>query len=141
MRRWLRDFNEEALQPHGITCKAFTFGQTNANGDRDIDDSMALSTLVFALNEQEATILQLEPVLQRGHPSSSASPAARSPAIAMPHLPRIGRSTASRDPQTFWCASLAQGAHGELQPRPATGAADSLPVPRTIGLVPEPSLH
>ena len=67
MRRWLRDFNEEALQPHGITCKAFTFGQTNANGDRDIDDSMALSTLVFALNEQEATILQLEPVLQRGH--------------------------------------------------------------------------
>ena len=67
MRRWLRDFNEEALQPHGITCKAFTFGQTNANGDRDIDDSMALSTLVFALNEQEATILKLEPVLQRGH--------------------------------------------------------------------------
>ena len=64
---WLRDFNEEALQPHGITCKAFTFGQTNANGDRDIDDSMALSTLVFALNEQEATILKLEPVLQRGH--------------------------------------------------------------------------
>ena len=28
---------------------------------------MALSTLVFALNEQEATILKLEPVLQRGH--------------------------------------------------------------------------
>lgn len=66
MHKWLEDFNAE-LQPAGVRVKAFTFAQTAADGHRHADDGTALSVLAFSLDEEEALVLQLEPVLQTGH--------------------------------------------------------------------------
>lgn len=66
MHKWLNDFNEE-LQPAGVRVKAFTFAQTNADGHRHVDDGTALGVLAFSLDDEEAMVLEMEPVLQVGH--------------------------------------------------------------------------
>ena len=66
MHKWLDDFNAE-LQPAGVRVKAFTFAQTAADGHRHADDGTALSVLTFSLDEEEALVLEMEPVLQAGH--------------------------------------------------------------------------
>jgi hypothetical protein len=66
MHKWLDDFNME-LQPEGVQVKAFTFAQTAADGHRHADDATALSVLTFSLDEEEAIVLEMEPVLQAGH--------------------------------------------------------------------------
>ena len=66
MHRWLNEFNAE-LQPAGVRLKAFTFAQTDAHGHRHADDGTALSVLAFALDDEEASVLEMEPVLQAGH--------------------------------------------------------------------------
>ena len=66
MHNWLDDFNG-SLQPHGIRVKGFTLAQTDADGQRHHDDATALGVLVFALNDAEAQVLEMEPVLQAGH--------------------------------------------------------------------------
>jgi hypothetical protein len=48
-----------------VFVKAFTFKQTNADGNQNND--LALSSLVFALTAEETRVLQMEPVLQEGH--------------------------------------------------------------------------
>ena len=66
MHRWLDEFNAE-LRPAGVRVKAFTFAQTDADGHRHADDGTALSVLTFALDDEEASVLEMEPVLQAGH--------------------------------------------------------------------------
>ena len=66
MHKWLEDFNAE-LQPVGVRVKAFTFAQTDRDGNRHADDNVALSVLAFSLDHQEEQVLEMEPVLQAGH--------------------------------------------------------------------------
>ncbi len=74
MGRWLTNFNE-ALQPYGVYVKLFTFAQTDAEGGRHADGSTSLSTLVVGFTDEEAKIMQMEPVLQAGHHRDQECPA------------------------------------------------------------------
>lgn len=65
MHKWLSDLNADL--PEEVRAKAFSFAQTAADGGRHGDDATALGVLVFALGEEEAQVLEMEPVLQAGH--------------------------------------------------------------------------
>jgi uncharacterized C2H2 Zn-finger protein len=70
MRRWLRDFNREELEPRGMYAKGFCFSQMS-NGGYQWDEG-SLAFVAFALTHPEIARLKREKILQ--HPPWNHDP-------------------------------------------------------------------